>query len=128
MQKKKEKTLMKYLTTTLILTFPLVVNGFLICKDASNFVYGVVLMRQGKLIAYALRQLKVYEKNYPTDDLELGQVVVALEVWRLYGTKFEVFILHKSQNYLFSQKEPNLWQWVEFDTLVFPIIPRRLIL
>lgn len=38
-------------------------------------------MQQGKVIAYASRQLKV-NKNYPTHDLELGVVVFALNVWR----------------------------------------------
>nr|GFA34370.1 retrotransposon protein, putative, Ty3-gypsy subclass [Tanacetum cinerariifolium] len=48
---------------------------------------GVVLMKKEKVIAYASRQLKVYEKNYTTHDLELGAVVFALKMWRhyLYG-------------------------------------------
>ncbi|XP_073049466.1 uncharacterized protein [Primulina eburnea] len=48
---------------------------------------GVVLMQRGKVIAYASRQLKEYEKNYPTHDLELAAVVFALKIWRhyLYG-------------------------------------------
>ena len=36
-------------------------------------------MQQGKLIAYSSRQLKVYERNYPTNDLELAAVVFALK-------------------------------------------------
>nr|GFB65406.1 retrotransposon protein, putative, Ty3-gypsy subclass [Tanacetum cinerariifolium] len=41
----------------------------------------------GKVIAYASRQLKPYEVNYPTHDLELAAVVFALKIWRhyLYG-------------------------------------------
>ncbi|XP_075515758.1 uncharacterized protein LOC142550569 [Primulina tabacum] len=35
---------------------------------------GAVLMQRGKVIAYASRQLKDYEKNYPTHDLELAAV------------------------------------------------------
>ncbi|GJT64420.1 putative reverse transcriptase domain-containing protein [Tanacetum coccineum] len=50
---------------------------------------GYVLMQKGKVIAYASRQLKIHEKNYTTHDLELGEVVFALKIWRhyLYGTK-----------------------------------------
>ncbi|KAL5565524.1 hypothetical protein UlMin_027032 [Ulmus minor] len=35
---------------------------------------GAVLMQHGKVIAYASRQLKDYEKKYPTHDLELAAV------------------------------------------------------
>nr|GEZ34183.1 putative reverse transcriptase domain-containing protein [Tanacetum cinerariifolium] len=43
---------------------------------------GTVLMQREKVIAYGSRQLKVYEKNYATHDLELGAVVFALKIWR----------------------------------------------
>jgi len=38
-------------------------------------------------VAYASRQLKVHERNYPTHDLELAAIVFALKIWRhyLYG-------------------------------------------
>ena len=69
-------------------------------------------MQEGKVIAYASRQLKPYERNYPTHDLELAAVVFALKIWRhyLYGTTFEIFTDHKSLKYLFTQKG------VEFKT------------
>jgi len=35
-------------------------------------------------VAYASRQLKVHEKNYPTHDLEFAVVVFALKTWRHY--------------------------------------------
>jgi len=60
----------------------------------------------------------VNEKNYPTHDLELTAIVFVLKIWRhyLYGSKFEVFIDHKSLKYLFDQKELNIRQrrWLEF--------------
>jgi hypothetical protein len=75
-------------------------------------------MQLGRVIAYALRQLKDHERNYPTHDLELAVVVFALKIWRhyLYGEKFEVFTDHQSLKYLFSQKELNMRQrrWVEY--------------
>ncbi|WMV19759.1 hypothetical protein MTR67_013144 [Solanum verrucosum] len=37
-------------------------------------------MQDKNIIAYALRQLKMHEKNYPTHDLELAAVVFALKI------------------------------------------------
>ena len=41
-----------------------------------------MLMQNDKVIAYASRQLKKHEQNYPTQDLELAAVVFALRIWR----------------------------------------------
>jgi len=75
-------------------------------------------MQGGQVVAYASRQLKIHERNYPTHDLELEVVVFVLKVWRhyLYGSRFEVFSDHKSLRYLFDQKELNMRQrrWMEF--------------
>ncbi|WMV26604.1 hypothetical protein MTR67_019989 [Solanum verrucosum] len=64
------------------------------------------------VIAYASHQLKVYERNYPTHDLELAAVVFALKIWRhyLYGVKCEVFTNHPSLQHVFTQKDLNLRQ------------------
>src|SRR5687767_14614162 len=74
-------------------------------------------MQNGKVIAYASRQLKVHEKNYPTHDLELAAVVYALKIWRhyLYGVHVDIFSDHKSLQYVFTQKDLNLRQrrWLE---------------
>ncbi|GJV47088.1 putative reverse transcriptase domain-containing protein [Tanacetum coccineum] len=47
-------------------------EDFIAYCDASIKGLGDVLMQREKVIAYALRQLKIYEKNYTTHDLELG--------------------------------------------------------
>ncbi|KAH0708921.1 hypothetical protein KY290_010437 [Solanum tuberosum] len=60
------------LTTTSVLTLPDVSNGYVIYCDTSKVGLGCVLMQRGNVIAYAFRQLKVNEKNYPTHDLELA--------------------------------------------------------
>nr|GEY39376.1 putative reverse transcriptase domain-containing protein [Tanacetum cinerariifolium] len=59
-------------------------ENFVAYCDASHKGLGVVLMQKEKVIAYASRQLKLYEKNYTTHDLELGVVVFALKMWRHY--------------------------------------------
>nr|GFC05703.1 retrotransposon protein, putative, Ty3-gypsy subclass [Tanacetum cinerariifolium] len=71
----------------------------------------------GKVIAYASRQLKPYEVNYPTYDLELAAIIFALKIWRhyLYGESYDVFTDHKSLKYIFTQRELNMRQrrWLE---------------
>ena len=100
-----------------ILTIPSGSGGFTIYSDASRKGLGCVLMQHGKVVAYASRQLKPYEQNYPTYDLELAAVVFALKIWRhyLYGEQCEIFIDHKSLKYLFTQKKLNMRQrrWLE---------------
>ncbi|RVW41778.1 Cathepsin D [Vitis vinifera] len=77
------------LVTTPILTIPSGSGGFVVYSDASHQDLGCVLMQHGKVVAYASRQLKSFERNYPTHDLDL--------------------------KYLFSQKELNMRQriWIE---------------
>jgi hypothetical protein len=100
-----------------VLTIPDGSEGFVIYSDASKLGIGCVLMQHGKVIAYASRQLKQYEQNYPTHDLELAAVVHALKIWRhyLYGSKCEIYTDHKSLKYFFTQKELNMRQrrWLE---------------
>ena len=87
-------------------------GNLVVYSDASGKGLGCVLMQKGKVIAYASRQLKEYERNYPTHDLELAAVVFALKTWRhyLYGKKIQVFTDHKSLKYLFTQRELNMRQ------------------
>nr|XP_009771167.1 PREDICTED: uncharacterized protein LOC104221741 [Nicotiana sylvestris] len=105
------------LTTAPILTLPTGAGGFTIYCDASQVGLGCVLMQNGKVVAYASRQLKNHEKNYPTHDLELAAIVFALKIWRhyLYGEPCEIYTDHKSLQYIFKQRDLNLRQrrWLE---------------
>ena len=105
------------LTTAPVLTLPEGPDGYVIYCDASGVGLGCVLMQHGKVIAYASRQLRKHEKNYPTHDLELAVVVHALKIWRhyLYGVHVDIYTDHKSLQYIFKQKELNLRQrrWLE---------------
>jgi hypothetical protein len=61
--------LRKRLTTAPVLVMPNIRKSFDIYYDASKQGLGCVLMQQGHVIAYASRQLRKYEQNYPTHDL-----------------------------------------------------------
>nr|GFC68846.1 hypothetical protein [Tanacetum cinerariifolium] len=54
-----------------ILALPEGSEGFVVYCNASHKGLGSVLMQREKVIAYVSRQLKVYERNYTTHDLEL---------------------------------------------------------
>jgi hypothetical protein len=71
--------LKKKLTTALVLTIPDTRKDFTVYYDASRRGLGCVLMQEGRVVAYASRQLKTHEKNYLTHDLELAAVVHALK-------------------------------------------------
>jgi hypothetical protein len=51
-------------------------------------------MQHGRVVAYASRQLKTHEINYPFHDLELAAVVFALRVLRHYLYESRVQISH----------------------------------
>ena len=74
-------------------------------------------MKEGRVIAYASRQLRKHEVNYPTHDLELAGVVHALKLWRHYllGNLCHIYTDHKSLQYIFTQPELNMRQrrWLE---------------
>ena len=106
-----------FLTEAPVLTQPTGGREYVIFSDASLNGLGCVLMQEGKVVAYASRQLKPHERNYPTHDLELAAIVFALKIWRryLYGEKCFIYTDHKSLKYLPSQQELNLRQrrWME---------------
>jgi len=108
----------KCLTSAPVLVIPDTEKMFEVYCDASYQGLGCVEMQEKRVVAYASRQLKVHEKNYPTHDLELAAIVFALKSWRhyLYGSQFQVFSDHKSLKYLFDQKELNMRQrmWMEY--------------
>ncbi|XP_073030785.1 uncharacterized protein [Primulina eburnea] len=90
---KSFQTLKEKLASTPVLILPAENKDFTIYSDASKDGLGCVLMQEGRVIAYASRQLKPHEQNYPTHDLELAA----------------------SLKYLFTQKELNMRQrrWIE---------------
>ncbi|CAA0812665.1 Uncharacterized mitochondrial protein AtMg00860, partial [Striga hermonthica] len=109
--------LKRRLTTAPVLTIPDPSRSFTIYSDSSRQGLGCLLMQDGQVVAFASRQLKTHEQNYPKHDLELAAVVHALKIWRhyLYGGQCEIFTDHKSLQYIFTQKELNMRQrhWLE---------------
>ncbi|WVZ81302.1 hypothetical protein U9M48_028693 [Paspalum notatum var. saurae] len=111
------RELKKLLTTAPVLAQPDVTKPFDVYCDASGQGLGCVLMQEGRVIAYASRQLRKHEANYPTHDLELAAVVHALKIWRHYllGNTCHIYTDYKSLKYIFTQPELNMRQrrWLE---------------
>ena len=75
-----------------------------IYSDALGKSLGCILMQHDHVIAYASKQLKPHERNYPTHDLELAVVIFALKIWRYYlvGDKVLIYTDHKHLKYIFT--------------------------
>jgi hypothetical protein len=99
------KKLKVLLTTAPVLDQPDIEKPFDVYCDASGSGLGCVLMQEGRVIAYASRQLCRHEEHYPTHDLELAAVVHALKIWRHYllGNICHIYTDHKSLKYIFTQ-------------------------
>nr|ABF97995.1 retrotransposon protein, putative, Ty3-gypsy subclass [Oryza sativa Japonica Group] len=111
------QTLKEKLVSSPVLILPDTRKDFMVYCDASRQGLGCVLMQEGHVVAYASRQLRPHEGNYPTHDLELAAVVHALKIWRHYliGNRCEIYTDHKSLKYIFTLSDLNLRQrrWLE---------------
>ncbi|XP_070046933.1 uncharacterized protein [Nicotiana tomentosiformis] len=69
---------------------------------SGEYEEGYWKLKDVKVIAYASRQLKTYEKNYPDHDLELAAITHALKIWRCYLYSTVALSLHLTFGELFS--------------------------
>lgn len=74
--------LKQHLITAPILKIPTGSEDMTIYSNTSGKGLDCVLIQHGHIIAYASRQLRPHEKNYPTHHFELAAVVFALKIWR----------------------------------------------
>ncbi|VVA35510.1 PREDICTED: retrotransposon, partial [Prunus dulcis] len=81
--------LKRRLITASVLALPYNTRNFVIYSDASLQVLGCVLTQHDRMIAYASRQLKKHEQNYPTHDLGLTTVVRWLKLIKDYDCMIE---------------------------------------
>ena len=65
-------------TTTRALTLPEGSDCYMSYCDTSRVVLGCLLTQRDKVIAYATKKLKVHEKNYTNNELELAAMVFSL--------------------------------------------------
>jgi hypothetical protein len=106
------QTLKKLLTTSPVLAQPDIMKSFDVYCDASGTRLSCVLMQDGRVIACSSRQMRHHEEHYPTHDLELAAVVLALQTWQHYLLRnvIHTFTDHKSLKYIFTQADLNMRQ------------------
>jgi hypothetical protein len=111
------QTLKKLLTTSPVLAQPDIMKFIDVYCNISGTGLGCVLMQDGRVITYSSRQLRRHEEHYPTRDLELTTIVLALHMWRHYllGNMVHIYTDHKSLKYIFTQVDLNMHQrrWLE---------------
>ncbi|CAJ2634448.1 unnamed protein product [Trifolium pratense] len=95
--------LKRRLTTAPVLILPDAKESFVVYCDASKLGLGGVLMQGGNVVAYASRQLKVHERNYPTHDLEKGTLVPKLA--EIYVE--QIVKLHGIPTSIISDRDPR---------------------
>ncbi|KAK1647651.1 hypothetical protein QYE76_065456 [Lolium multiflorum] len=83
-----------------ILIMPDITKPFDVYCDASKIDLGCVLMQEGKVISYLSRQ---HEQNYPTHDLELAAVVLALKLDIAVDT-----LVHHTRQVVHAQRRPDM--------------------
>jgi hypothetical protein len=104
------KHLKRLLTTSPVLAQPDTTKPFNVYCDASGTGLGGVLMQEGWVITYSSRQLRRHEEHYPTHDLKLAVVVMALRIWHHYllGNAVHIYTNHKSLKYIFTEPDLNM--------------------
>jgi hypothetical protein len=111
------KHLKKLLTTSPVLAQPDTTNPLDVYCDASGTGLGGILMQEGQVISYSSRQLRHHEEHYPTHNLDLAAIVMALRTWRHYllVNVVHIYMDHKSLKYIFSQPDLNMrhQRWLE---------------
>jgi hypothetical protein len=78
------RALKKLLTTSPVLAQPDITMPFDVYCHAFSSGLGCVLMQEGRVISYSSCQLQCHKESYPTHDLELAALVMALRTWRHY--------------------------------------------
>ena len=89
-----------------VLTLPSGIEGYTMYCDTSRVRLRCILIRNGKVVAYASRQLKKYEQNYPVHNLKMVVVVFALKIWKhyLYGATCKIHVLQESKVYFLAER------------------------
>jgi hypothetical protein len=86
-----------------VLAQPDIAKPFDVYCDVSGTRLECVLIQERQVVSYSSRQLRHNKEHYPTHDLELVAVLMALRIWRHYllGNVVHIYTDHEFEVYLY---------------------------
>jgi hypothetical protein len=99
------QTLKMSMCTTPVLALPDFTKTFVLECDASEKGIGVVLMQEGRPLAFTSKQLSEKNLGKPIYEKEMLAILHAVELWRPYllGQRFQIKTDHQSLKYFLEQ-------------------------
>ncbi|MCO5577599.1 hypothetical protein L7F22_031430 [Adiantum nelumboides] len=117
-EKSTFRCLKEKMTTDPVLVLPDLSKSFVVQCDACGNSIGVVLMQNGRVVAYESRILSDTEKTYQIYEKELLAVIHALSSWKHYllGADFVVQTDHQTLRYFLTQAKlsEQHMRWADF--------------